>query len=172
MSAEWASPTALVYYVAREPLRAREYVATSRAMMLATGMVALVAGVLLAPVLGHGLPAVTAGYRIAFGSSIVAFVGGSFTASLQARDLHRWNVVRLTQPAFSLIAIVVLWRLRRLTLDVALIVIARDHAAATHVGLPLLSAHGPGARARPCCLDPAAVEHTASRRSRLWHPRP
>ena len=93
-------------------------------MMLATGMVALMAGIMLAPVLGHGLPTVTAGYRIAFGVLIVAFVGASFTASLQARDLHRWNVVRLNQPAFSLIAIVVLWRLRRLTLDVALFVIA------------------------------------------------
>ena len=117
-------PTALVYYVANEPLRARDYVATSRTMMMATGMVTLVAGVLLAPVLGHGLPAVTTGYRIAFGISIVALVGGSFTASLQARDLRRWNVVRLTQPVLGLIAIVVLWRLRRLTLDVALIVIA------------------------------------------------
>ena len=117
-------PTALVYYVAREPLRARDYVATSRAMMLATGMVALMVGVLLAPVLGHGLPAVTLGYRIAFGMSIVSFVGGSFTASLQARDLHRWNVVRLIQPALGLIGIVVLWRLWRLTLDAALIVIA------------------------------------------------
>lgn len=117
-------PAALVYYVAREPLRACDYVATSRAVMLATGMVALVAGVLMAPVLSHGLPTVTAGYRIAFGASIVTFVGGSFTASLQARDLRRWNVARLSQPAFSLIAIVVLWRLLRLTLDAALIVFA------------------------------------------------
>ena len=117
-------PAALVYYVAREPLRAREYVATSRAMMLATGMVTLVAGFLLAPALAHRLPPVTVGYRIAFGSLIVAFVGGSFTASLQARDLRRWNVVRVTQPAFGLMAIVVLWRLRRLTLDAVLIVIA------------------------------------------------
>ena len=115
---------ALVYYAAREPLRAREYVATSRAMMMATGMVTLVAGLLLAPALAHRLPAVTAGYRIAFGSSIVVFVGGSFIASLQARDLHRWNVVGVIQPAFSLIAIAVLWRLRRLTLDAALIVLA------------------------------------------------
>ncbi len=115
---------ALVYYAAREPLRAREYVATSRAMMMATGMVTLVAGFLLAPALAHRLPAVTAGYRIAFGSSIVVFVGGSFMASLQARDLHRWNVVGVVQPAFSLIAIAVLWRLRRLTLDAALIVLA------------------------------------------------
>ena len=158
-------PAALVYYVAREPLRARDYVATSRAMMLATGTVALVAGVLLAPLLGHGLPTVTAGYRIAFGALIVAFVGGSFTASLQARDLHRWNVVRVIQPAFSLIAIVVLWRLRRLTLDVALIVIAATMLLQLVLGLLLLSAHGPGARARPRCPDPAAVEirHRADR---------
>ena len=115
---------ALVYYAAKEPLRAREYVATSRAMMMATGMVTLVAGFLLAPVLAHGLPAVTAGYRIAFCSSIVVFVGGSFIASLQARDIHRWNVVGVIQPAFSLIAIALLWRLRRLTLDSALIVLA------------------------------------------------
>ena len=117
-------PTALVYYVAREPLRARDYVATSRAMMLATGMVVLVAGVLLAPVLSHGIPAVTIGYRIAFGTLIVAFVGGSLTASLQGRNLRRWNVVRLVQPVVGLIAIVVLWQLRRLTLDAAMIVIA------------------------------------------------
>ncbi|MGH3217619.1 MAG: oligosaccharide flippase family protein [Streptosporangiaceae bacterium] len=117
-------PAALCYYVARDPLRASEYVATSRAMMLATGTVALIVGVLLAPVLARGLPTVTVGYRIAFGASIVTFVGASLTASLQARDLQRWNVVRLTQPAFSLIAIVVLWRLRQLTLDVALVVLA------------------------------------------------
>jgi O-antigen/teichoic acid export membrane protein len=116
--------TALVYYVASEPLRARDYLATSRAMTMATGLIALVAGVLLAPVLGRNLPSVTTGYRIAFGMLIVVLVGQSFTASLQARDLFRWNVVRLIQPAFGLIAIVVLWQLRRLTLDLALTVIA------------------------------------------------
>ena len=116
-------PAALCYYVARNPLQAREYVATSRAMMLTTGTVVLMAGIMLAPVLARGLPTVTAGYRIAFSASIAAFVGASFTASLQARDLRRWNVVRVIQPVFSLIAIVVLWRLRRLTLDVAIVVL-------------------------------------------------
>ncbi len=117
-------PAAVVYYVAREPSRAREYVAASRVMMLVTGTVVLVAGFLLAPVLANGLPAVTLGYRIGFGTLIVLFVGGSFTASLQAWDLHKWNVIRVVQPATCLIAILVLWRLRRLTLDDALIVIA------------------------------------------------
>jgi O-antigen/teichoic acid export membrane protein len=116
-------PAALCYYVAKQPQRAREYVATSRAMMLMTGTVALSAGMLLAPLLAHGNAAVTLGYRIAFGASIAAFIGASYTFSLQARDLRRWNVVRVSQPVLSMIVTVVLWRLRLLTLDAALIVI-------------------------------------------------
>lgn len=117
-------PAALCFFVARDPQLAPEYVATSRLMMLTTGGLAILAGMLLAPLLGHGEAGVTAGYRIAFGASIVAFVGASYTFSLQAKDLSQWNVVRLSQPVLSLIAIVALWRLRMLTLDVALIVLA------------------------------------------------
>jgi O-antigen/teichoic acid export membrane protein len=117
-------PAALCFYVARDPLRARQYVATSRAMMLTTGVLALVAGMLLAPVLSRGNPEVAAGYRIAFGASIVAFVGASYTFSLQARDLSRWNVVRVSQPVLSVVAMVALWALRLLTLRTALIVLA------------------------------------------------
>ena len=121
---DMGQPSALCFHVARNPLRAREYVATSRAIMLTTGTVALVSGMLLAPVLAHGVTAVALGYRIAFGASIMAFVGASYTFSLQARDLRRWNVVRVSQPVLSLIAIGVLWRLRLLTLDNALIVLS------------------------------------------------
>jgi O-antigen/teichoic acid export membrane protein len=117
-------PAALCFYVARDPLRARDYVATSRAMMLVTGTIALAAGFLLAPLLAHGQPAVIVGYRIAFGASIVAFVGASYTFSLQARDMHRWNVVRVAQPVLSVIATCILWRLGLLTLDTALVVLA------------------------------------------------
>jgi O-antigen/teichoic acid export membrane protein len=117
-------PAALCFYVARDPLRARDYVATSRAMMLTTGALALVAGMLLAPLLARGNAGVAAGYRIVFGASIIAFVGAGYTFSLQARDLRRWNMVRVSQPVLSLIAIVVLWRLRRLTLDATLAFLA------------------------------------------------
>jgi O-antigen/teichoic acid export membrane protein len=117
-------PAALCFYVARDPGRAPQYVATSRAMMLATGVFALVMGMLLAPILARGHPAVVAGYRIAFGASILAFVGASYTFSLQSRDMHRWNVVRVSQPIASVVAMVGLWRLRLLTLDVSLIVVA------------------------------------------------
>jgi O-antigen/teichoic acid export membrane protein len=93
-------------------------------MMLTSGALVLAAGMLLAPLLARGQPSVTIGYRIAFGASIVALVGSSYTFSLQARDLHRWNVVRVSQPVLSLTAIVVLWRLRFLTLQAALVVLA------------------------------------------------
>jgi O-antigen/teichoic acid export membrane protein len=116
-------PAALCYYVARQPERAREYVATSRAMMLTTGIIALTGGLLLAPLLAHGNATVTLGYRIAFGASIAAPIGASYTFSLQARDLRRWNVLRLAQPVASMIAVIVLWRLRLLSLNVALIII-------------------------------------------------
>jgi O-antigen/teichoic acid export membrane protein len=117
-------PAALCFYVARDPERARAYVATSRAMMLTTGALALTAGMLLAPLLAHGDAAMSVGYRIVFGTSIVAFVGASYTFSLQARDLDRWNVVRVTQPVLGLIVVGALWRLRLLTLDNALVVLA------------------------------------------------
>jgi O-antigen/teichoic acid export membrane protein len=116
-------PAALCFYVSSDPLRARQYVATSRAMMIATGAVALLAGMLIAPILSHGNPAVTTGYRIAFATSILAFVGASYTYSLQARELHRWNVVRVVQPVFSLVTMGVLWRLHLLTLRNAMFVL-------------------------------------------------
>lgn len=117
-------PAALCYYVAREPLRAREYVATSRAMMMTTGTVSLSAGLILAPFLAHGNTDVIIGYRIAFGTSMVAFVSASYTFSLQARDLQRWNIVQVSQPVLSLAAVITLWRLRLLSLDVAMVVLS------------------------------------------------
>jgi O-antigen/teichoic acid export membrane protein len=117
-------PAALCYYVARDPERARGYVATSRAMMLTTGALTIAGGMLLAPVLAHGDAQVTVGYRIAFGAAIMAYVGASYTFSLQARDLRRWNAVRVSQPVLSLVAIGVFWWFRVLTLDAALSVLA------------------------------------------------
>lgn len=117
-------PAALCFHVAHDPGRARGYVATSRAMMLVTGCVALAGGMTLAPVLARGNPGLTLAYRIAFAASILAFVGASYTFSLQARNLRWWNTVRVSQPVLSLALIVVLWRLRLLTLMAALIVLA------------------------------------------------
>lgn len=117
-------PAALCFYISRDPLRARDYVGTSRAMMMTTGAAALAIGLLIAPYLGHGRPAEVLGYRIAFGASMVSFVGASYTFSLQARALTRWNLVLISQPLLSLTAIVIAWRLRLLTLDSAIAVLA------------------------------------------------
>jgi O-antigen/teichoic acid export membrane protein len=116
--------TALCFYVARDPLRAREYVATSRAMMLTTGTLTLAACMLLTPLLARGDASVISGYRIAFGTVLIAVVGTSYTYALQARDISQWNVSRTVQPVLSLIAIMLLWRFRLLTLDAALLVLA------------------------------------------------
>ncbi len=117
-------PAALCFYVAQDPLHARNYAATSRAMMVTTGTFAIAVGMLFAPLLAHGNPGLTSGYRIAFGTSIIALVGASYTYSLQARNISQWNIVRTIQPLLSLIAILILWRLRMLTLDVALVILA------------------------------------------------
>jgi O-antigen/teichoic acid export membrane protein len=117
-------PAALCFHVAHDPGNARGYVATSRAMMLVTGIATLAAGFLLAPLLARGNAGLTVAYRIAFATSIVAFIGASYTFSLQATNLHWWNMVRASQPVLSLAFLVVLWRLRLLTLNAALIVLA------------------------------------------------
>ena len=117
-------PAAVCFFVARDPARARQYVATSRAMMLCMGAVAMATGMLVAPILARGHPEVVAGYRIAFAASVFAFVGASYTFSLQARDQSRWNLVRVSQPVLSLVAVVVLWRLGLLTLDITMVILA------------------------------------------------
>lgn len=117
-------PAALCFYVARDPCHAPDYVATSRAMMLAMGALTVTSGMLLAPLLARGNPGLALGYRIAFSMSLVALVAGSYITALQPRDLRNWNVTRASRPLLGLIAIVSLGLVRRLTLNAALVVIA------------------------------------------------
>jgi antigen flippase len=119
VAGELGQSAAVCYHVARDPRDARSYVATSRAIMLVTGTVALLAGVLVSPLLAHRLSALTMAYRVAFTGSVLAFIGTSYTFSLQARDIGRWNLVRMSQPVLALAGIVVLWRLRLLNLNTA-----------------------------------------------------
>jgi O-antigen/teichoic acid export membrane protein len=114
---------AVCFYAARDPQQARDYVATSRAMMLATSSVAVLAGILVAPVLARGYPGLANAYRVIFTGSIFSFVGTSYMFSLQARDTRRWNLVYLSQPVLGLLGIIVLWRLHRLTVGAAIDII-------------------------------------------------
>ena len=121
---QMGQPAALCFYVAKDPRRARDYVATSRAMMLATGTLAFMAGLLLAPVLSRGNPGIADDYRIAFGISIVTYVGIAYTYSLQPHHLLRWNVVRTIQPVLGLLILCILWFLKLLTLNTTLLILA------------------------------------------------
>lgn len=118
---EFGQPIALCFYVARDSQRAREYLSTSRAMMVATGVVALAVGWALAPVLSRGRPELTLAYRIAFCCLLIQCVGDSYTWALMARAFHLWNRIRVAQSLVYLTALGVLWRLRLLTLDTVLI---------------------------------------------------
>jgi antigen flippase len=116
-------PAALCFYVAKDPQRAPDYLATSRAMMVITGTIILMVGFLVAPILARGNPDVSYGYRIAFGISTITCVEIAYTYSLQARHLLGWNIVRAIQPIPSLLVLCVLWFLRLLTLHTALFVL-------------------------------------------------
>lgn len=117
-------PAALCYYVASDPLRARRYVATSRAVLVTFGVLILAAGLLLTPVLARGDREMADGYRIALGAFAAMLAGCAYVSALQARDLQAWNVIRVSQPALGLLAFGTLWALRLLTLSSALIAIA------------------------------------------------
>ena len=143
MLGEIGQPAAICFFVAQDPGRARGYVATSRAMMLGTGVLAAVAGILLAPELAHGQPGLAITYRIAFAGLIAALVGDSYTFALQARDLNLWNKVRISQPAFALLGTALLWAFGWLSLDTAIgmliatlvIELGWAYAACWHTGL-------------------------------------
>ncbi len=124
MIGEVGQSAAVCFYVARDPRSARDYVATSRTMMLVTGGAAVAGGLLLAPVLAHGNPGLADAYRIAFASAAIAFTGTSYTFSLQARSIRRWNLVRLSQPVLGLAIVIVLWRLRLLSLHAVMYTLA------------------------------------------------
>jgi O-antigen/teichoic acid export membrane protein len=120
---EVGQAAAVCFYVARDPRRARSYVATSRTMLLLTGGAALACGLAAAPALAHGNPGLAGAYRLAFAGSVIGFVGASYTFSLQARSIRRWNLVRLSQPVLGLTGIAALWALHRLTLHTAIVTV-------------------------------------------------
>jgi O-antigen/teichoic acid export membrane protein len=120
LAGELGQSAAVCFYVASDPRRARGYVATSRAMMLVTGACALLAGLIVAPVLARWNPQLTDAYRIVFGGSVIAFIGTGYTFSLQATSTQRWNLVRISQPALALVLIIGARLLDQLTLATAI----------------------------------------------------
>jgi O-antigen/teichoic acid export membrane protein len=120
LAGQLGQSAAVCYYVARDPGRARGYVATSRAMMMVTAACALVIGLVLTPVLAHGNPPLTREYRVVFTGSVIAFISTSYLSSLQAVSTQRWNLVRISQPAVALALIIAARLLDQLTLGTAI----------------------------------------------------
>lgn len=115
---------ATCFFVASDPERGRHYLATSRRMMVLSGLVTLGVGLALSPVLAQHDSSLTWAYRLSFATAILAFVGAAYTFSLQAIDLWQWNLVRCSQPVLFLVGIGVLWVVGVLDLIAALAAIA------------------------------------------------
>jgi O-antigen/teichoic acid export membrane protein len=111
---------ATTYYVARDPYRAADYLATARFVMLCSGGVALTAGILATPLLAGGRAELAWGYRLMFATCLVSFLGAAYVFALQAVHVMHWNLTRVAQPLAFLAAVVALARLGRLSLLTAL----------------------------------------------------
>ncbi len=130
------------------------------------------AGLLLASLMSRGNPMVAEGYRIAFGASIVTNVGIAYGCSLQARHLFQWNAVRTIQPVLNMLALTVLWFLKILTLNTALLIFPsafalqlataywycrRNALAPGHPSIPLLGPLAAYGIAQIAALTPATL---------------
>lgn len=111
---------ATTYFVARERARAADYLATSRNLMVFSGLVTLGIGLLLAPALAAGSGAAVTGFRLMFATCLASFVGASYVFSLQATNLLWWNLARVSQPVAYLVAVTGLHLADRLDLLAAL----------------------------------------------------
>ena len=130
---QFGQPAAVCYYVASDPLRARQYVASSRVILLTVGVLVLTAGLLFTPTLARHNPQVAGGYRIALVAFAAMFAGCGYVSALQARDLRLWNLTRISQPALGLLAYGALRAARLLTLHTSLIAIAGSLLAQTGI---------------------------------------
>jgi O-antigen/teichoic acid export membrane protein len=112
---------ATTFFVARDPQRRRDYLATSRVITASTGLAALLIGFLIAPFLARHHPELTTSYRLAALVCCATLLGFGYTAALQAMNMAHWNVVRSSQPVLYLLAVIALWATGRLELTTALI---------------------------------------------------
>jgi O-antigen/teichoic acid export membrane protein len=148
---------ATTYFVARERGRAADYLATSRTLMVASGVVTLGLGVLLAPLLSAGSGAATAGYQLMFATCLASFVGASYVFSLQASHIPRWNLARVSQPVAYLLIVAGLYLAGRLELMTALAVLSATIVAQTGFSYWLCAREGlTGGRSRRVLARPLA----------------
>lgn len=98
--------TATCFYIARDRGRAADWLRTSTVTMCTLGVVTAILGSAIVSITLVGTHAGLAfPFLLAFASSPILFVGGSWVFALQALRLPRWNIVRTIQPITYLIMI-------------------------------------------------------------------
>jgi stage V sporulation protein B len=95
---EMGIPAALTYYAAREPSERGGYLRSAQYMMVVSGIVTSVIGLVLVHTLARGDGVLALGYAITFAFVPCALVLGTYTFVLQATSIERWNIARLLQP--------------------------------------------------------------------------
>jgi O-antigen/teichoic acid export membrane protein len=106
----------VTYFVAHHPGQARDFLATSRGLVVGAGLLTAIAGWWAAPVLAGRAPELLWCYRLMFAACVVCFLGGSYLYALQARHLTAWNAIGLAQPLAFAVAIAALVHARRVGL--------------------------------------------------------
>lgn len=139
---EIGQTAATTYFVARHESLARHYMATSRNMMIATGALATVLGMALAPLLGGRENELVHAYRLCFAACVPAFLGATYTSGLQAAHIRTWNAIRLLQPASYLCVIAVMFMTGRLTLTSAVFALLGSVTVQAVVSFRLASRRG------------------------------
>jgi O-antigen/teichoic acid export membrane protein len=98
--------SAVVYFVSRDPSRARTLVRTATVYLTAVSIPLAGAALLLSPILSRGDLQLLHVYHVAFASIPVAFIGAAPSFALQSLSLPRWGLVRLSQPLIFVLLIV------------------------------------------------------------------
>ncbi|MCH7230591.1 oligosaccharide flippase family protein [Glycomyces sp. L485] len=146
---------ATTYFVARVPERGRDYLATSRNLMVACGLVALTAGVAVAPLLAPDDETVVLAHRLMFATCLAAFAGAGYVFALHAVRLRRWNLVRTAQPVAFLAAVGGLHLAGELTLLTAVAALSATVAAQSVLAYLLCRGSGlTGGRAEAALAGP------------------
>ncbi|TFD16307.1 oligosaccharide flippase family protein [Cryobacterium sp. TMT4-10] len=118
----------VTFWVARASNHKKDYVASSRVLMLIAGGTVSALGILMSGVLAQGVESVTTSYRIAFFGCLLNSICAASVYALQSVSIKRWNVVRLCQPvayvaivwAFSVLGILdIIWLSVALVLSIA-----------------------------------------------------
>jgi O-antigen/teichoic acid export membrane protein len=148
---------ATTYFVARVPDRARDYLATSRNLMMASGSFMLLTGIAFAPLLAPEDDTVVLAYRLMFATCLASFAGAGYVFALHATRLPRWNLVRITQPLAFLAAVGVLHLVNELDLLTAAAALSATVVAQSMLayllcrGLGLTGGRSESALAAPMC---------------------